>query len=498
MTNRKRWLSAGLSMLFALAFALVFYSFNTPLGPSVGSDNAIYLTMGTAMARGYAPYTEIFDHKGPLLFILQAIPQAIAGGYSTLAVFVQQVVFLFACLRVIDAIASRMGVRCTEAAQLTYIALLASLVGGGNLTEEYTNLFTLLGLYIILRVFDRPLEGRTGRSFFIPAAALGALTMLCLLTRANNALPVCGMIAALSIVLLAQRRFAALGWCALGMAAGCALTALPVVLWLWAHGALSQAFYGSIIHNMMYSETAGESRLLKLLTSSYGHYAIFMAAMTCLGALALLIRTRRIALPLAMAAGAAMGGLAAFISHKYYPHYLVLSAPASVMGMCALLAEIERPGGRRRLTGLAFVMLLCAARLAQRGSVTNAWRLSERVGAEEFDRQAQALYALVPEEERDRFMAYRVEPKWYVSAEALPCMRFYFLQETLAQADPAVMDEIVAEFESDPPKWLVIYYNREFGPPYDPRVAQIFEEDYEFVDAQGQYQLRRLKEADDE
>ena len=70
-----------------------------------------------------------------------------------------------------------------------------------------------------------------------------------------------------------------------------------------------------------------------------------------------------------------------------------------------------------------------------------------------------------------------------------------FLQETLADADPKVMDEIVAEFESDPPKWLVIYYNREFGPPYDARVAEIFETKYEFIDSRGTYQLKKLKEA---
>ena len=107
---------------------------------------------------------------------------------------------------------------------------------------------------------------------------------------------------------------------------------------------------------------------------------------------------------------------------------------------------------------------------------------------------AQALMAQVPQDERDRFMAYRVEPRWYVAAEALPCMRFYFLQEVLAQADPAVMDEIVQTFETDPPRWLVIYYNRAFNPPYDARVAAIFETNYEFVDAAGQYQLLRLKE----
>ena len=70
MTRKERMLRAALSAALAIGFGLIFYAFNTPLGPSIGSDNAIYLTMGTAIARGYAPYTEIFDHKGPLVFIL--------------------------------------------------------------------------------------------------------------------------------------------------------------------------------------------------------------------------------------------------------------------------------------------------------------------------------------------------------------------------------------------------------------------------------------------
>ena len=56
----------SVSFLLALLFSLIFYYFNTPIGPSIGSDNAMYLTMGTALSNGFAPYKEIFDHKGPL------------------------------------------------------------------------------------------------------------------------------------------------------------------------------------------------------------------------------------------------------------------------------------------------------------------------------------------------------------------------------------------------------------------------------------------------
>lgn len=481
------------ALLLAAAFSLVFYICNTPLGPAVGSDNAMYLTMGTALAQGYAPYTEIFDHKGPLLFVLQALPQILSGGYSTLSVFVQEVLFLWAGLLLLARMARRMGVRAVLV-QLVYLALCAPLADGGNLTEEYASLFTLAGLDIMLAVFGEGLSREREKRLFAPALCMGALAMLAFMTRANNALVLAGAVCGLALYLLATKRFAALGRCAGGFVLGCALAAAPFVIWLAAQGALEEAVYGSILHNMMYAETQGPSRLRMLLLDRYGHRAMFMAALACLGAACAAVRTRRYALPLAMVAGAACGGAAAFLSHKFYAHYLLLSAPMAALGAAQVLAFLRERFPRTLRTVSAGAAAACALVLAVCGVQAEALRRAGDASMQALTPQAQALYALVPEEERDSFMAYRVEPRWYVAAEALPCMRFYFLQEILADADPAVMDEIVATFESEPPRWVVLFYNRPFSPPYDARVQAILDTRYEFVAAQGEYQLLRLKE----
>lgn len=494
--TRKTCATLLTSLLLATAFSLVLYTFNSPLGPGIGSDNAIYLTMGTALAQGYVPYTQIFDHKGPLLFILEAIPQVFAGGYSTFAVWIMEVLFLWGCLLLTAHMTRRLGGNVLLM-QLVYLALCAPIVGGGNLSEEYTNLFTLAGLDVMLRAFsgDDGLGGADGRKLRLPATCMGALSMLCLLTRANNALALLGATAALALCLLIARRFAPLGACALFFLIGALISAFPVMLWLahYGQGVLSESIYGSIIHNLMYAETDGGSRIHMLLFSDYGHYALLIALLACAGAAAMYARTRRIAIPLAMVLGAAGAGAAAFVSHKYYQHYLMLGVPMAALGAAALTSLAGRFSASRQCAVLGAAALCCCAALAVTGQQANAQRSADHRAMQALIPDAQALYAQVPKEERGRFMAYRVEPKWYVAAQALPCMRFYFLQETLAQADPRVMDEIVATFEADPPLWLVIFYNREFGPPYDERVAEIFETCYEFVDAAGEYQLLHLK-----
>ena len=103
-----------LALALSGAFALVMCICNTPLGPSIGSDNAMYLTMGTALARGFAPYTQIFDHKGPLLFVLETLPQLFFGGYQTVTVFFMEWLFLFGCLTALRDLCVRLGVRAAR------------------------------------------------------------------------------------------------------------------------------------------------------------------------------------------------------------------------------------------------------------------------------------------------------------------------------------------------------------------------------------------------
>ena len=42
------------------------------------TDTNIYFTIGRGMTRGLMPYRDLFDHKGPLLFILYALGAAIS------------------------------------------------------------------------------------------------------------------------------------------------------------------------------------------------------------------------------------------------------------------------------------------------------------------------------------------------------------------------------------------------------------------------------------
>ena len=87
--------------------------------------------------------------------------------------------------------------------------------------------------------------------------------------------------------------------------------------------------------------------------------------------------------------------------------------PLAALGAVMLLGALP---ARRVVTGTAAAV--CCLALVAGGAAANARRLSDLAAQGTFAEDARTLYALVPEDERDSFMAYRVEPKWYVYAKA--------------------------------------------------------------------------------
>ena len=488
-----RWTSLVLSAFLALTAGLFLYSANTPLGPCYSSDNSIYMVMGTALANGFRPYLDIFDHKGPLLFVLQWIPQLFGGGFQTITVFIQEVFFLFLCLRMICAITRRFFSIPEWFPQIFYLAYLSSLVGEGNLSEEYCNFFIFVCIYCTLWFFSKPSQPR--HRLLICSCIVGACFTVCFLTRANNALPVAGLIVGIFIFLLFSARFPEIGICLVGFISGTLVILIPVFLWLHANNAVEASIQASIFHNLLYSGTTSEysiGRLRALLYEDYGHAALLFAFFSITGAVTCLFRRQYRGMPLAILLSAGCALIAGFISHKYYDHYLILGIPLAVTGNMLFLSLFKDKIKSR----LSVVLLIpCIIWLSSQCYLANQRRLDSNQGQAQFFADARHLSDQIPAQERHRVYPYRVEPKWYVAAHVLPCNRYFFLQETLADANPAVMDEIVESFHSTPPLWLIVYKkDRAFSPPYDSRIQEIIDSQYMEIDSAGSYRLMKYRQ----
>lgn len=486
----RRWFPAMFALLLSVGFGLIFLSSNSPLFRTYGSDSAIFLTIGKAIAQGKVPYIDVFDHKGPVIFWINALSQTIAAG--TQSAWILEILFLWASLMVTDQIARCLGMRQGWVLQLLYVAMMAVWIDGGNYTEEYCNLFTLLAFWFSFR-FARAGEERARWAF-----GLGAMFAHCAMVRLNNAIAASALTLAMAVALCQERDSKRLIRHALAWAAGVGAVALPCVVYFAAHGALGEFVYSAFLHNVAYVQVERYSRW-QLLNGPYGIFAVF-CAVASFAALMLYglpqWRNRRLRW---LCWGTVLGGMlclgSAFLSTKGYAHYLLSSIPCALIGMACALCAVGQRARWGKAAAFAAAMLACVT-LAYFGPrrVAEARALLARYPA--YDVQCKELVAMIPEEERDDVLGYRVEPKWYTASGIVPARRLFFLQEVLAQVEPALMEEFLQMFASNPPRWLVTYLHTPSLPPPDPRMEQVLTERYEVI-AQNDYnRLWRLRTED--
>ncbi len=489
--TKKLW-RAGIAAFLSITFGLLFLTSNSPLYRTYGGDSSIFVTLGRALLSGKVPYVDIFDHKGPMIFFINAFPQLFSR--TVTAVWVQEVVLLFFSLLLIARMTGRMELRFALPAQLVYLAFFGLLIDGGNYTEEYCNFFTLLGLSTCV---DYTFAKRDSASW-VYGLVLGLSFSLCFMTRVNNALGVSALTVVFALALGWQGDGKGLARNALSFLIGCVLVFGPILLYLGLHDALDAFYYAAFEHNLLYAGVEDYSRKRMLLSDPYGDHAMICAGLCALGAVCAALtdpknRSLRV-LCIAFVGFAAASAGSAFISHKGYLHYLLPGALSAVMGAMLLERAFEKES--RRAGGLAAAALCAYALSIGLPAQKSAARAAEEAEwtSEGFEEQSLELLSHVPVDERDDILGYRVEHKWYVVTDVVPARRIFFMQEILGQANPAIMDEVVEMMRTDPPKWLVMFYNRAFSPPYDARVVEIIEARYEQVATNDYNQLLRLKD----
>lgn len=93
-TSKIKWSHISIIAIFSL-ITITLISANSPLYPiNDNFDVNAYMTMGRGILKGYIPYKDLYDHKGPILFLLYTIAAAISSN-SYLGVYVLEIISTF-------------------------------------------------------------------------------------------------------------------------------------------------------------------------------------------------------------------------------------------------------------------------------------------------------------------------------------------------------------------------------------------------------------------
>lgn len=269
----------------ALAVVMAFFiaTNNSPLFLEIGADNAIFLTVGKAITQGWVPYVDIVENKGPVLFLLNALPQFFMDG--TLGVFIIEALMMVGATLLILNMARKLqgekkSALCAVAPVGAYFATLTNSINSGNFGEEYNLFLLVVGLWALVRA----LTGAKKRQWASPFL-MGLATATIALIKVSDAPASCVIILFYLIWMALEKRSFWKDFFA--FVAGAALISVPVFIYLGVNGAIGPMFEEYILSN--FSHVGGAEELgfveARLAMIAEGNYYVKMSVEPLYGTL---------------------------------------------------------------------------------------------------------------------------------------------------------------------------------------------------------------------
>jgi hypothetical protein len=338
VNKRKR---AYLEMLTAIVLsgATAFcFLLKSPLHPWIGSttgtDSSVFKTVVLMMEHGGMPYRDSFDHKGPLIYLINWLGNRISE-YK--GVWMLEFLFLLVTLLMLYKIA-RLVCQKISAAMTAFAALslLFPYFESGNFTEEYAMTFIAAALYIFLDYFIK--EHISRLRLVICGACLGGALLL----RPNMISVWVVMSIAVLIKSLREKHWKNLGKFIMWFALGIILVIAPILIWLGANRALEPFWQDYVVFNLKYTSKEGGSALFSTKWNSFFEFFNSTVFLLSFASLLFLRKSKNNFLNITYLLYLLITLLFLCVSGRTYAHYGMILIPAMAYPLALVFSEIEK------------------------------------------------------------------------------------------------------------------------------------------------------------
>ncbi len=232
---------------------MALFAQSNPFQTSFMGDSAVFVYVAKVILSGGMPYRDTFDHKGPLIYLFDALGLLIDNrvGIWIVEFTVIFITFLFAykiarflkCSQLLSCVVITIG-----------FFVLLYYFQGGNLTEEYASVFITVSLYYFLKfIINCNIKKH---QIILTGSCFAAVCML----RAN--MIACWLVLFMGILLKCfshkKYKLAArfIGWFVIGIL----LVFVPIIVWLCLNSSFGSFIDDYIIFNFIYSNTLALSK----------------------------------------------------------------------------------------------------------------------------------------------------------------------------------------------------------------------------------------------
>ena len=418
------------------------------------ADQATFTIMGKYwFVDGKLPYVDLFDHKGPVIFLLNGLGWSLTGNVYGISVI--QSLFLFAyCMAAYAALKRRHTPLFAGLGVLFSLVMLRTVYAGGNTVEEFGLPFQMLGL---MGLCEYARQDRAEHSL-LWAFLYGISIAFFILNRATDALCICSGCVVVLVCLLRAKAYRNILLNALVGLAGIVVTILPFVVYFAMHGALNAFWYGMIGYNIEYAGGNGSFWMIGMSIKEIIEVLIYcMPIFSAFAAgLALLVQRcfRRAALHIVLASVS----LYYLFTSRFYDHYVITYVPLFVAALSELdVCALAKKGRRMRILAAlaAAVWMLPSAALAIRMEWNT--RNDDKWHCVIEERPYDELMRAIPQQELGSTVLYNCVASIYLKYDFCPVYTYFALQDWQGAESEKLMSRIEEEIASCEAKWVMTH-----------------------------------------
>lgn len=418
-----------------------------------GTDSSVFQTVAMLMSEGLMPYRDIFDHKGPLLYIVNWLAMQISYWRGLWVVELITLTGTFWALYKTARIFCKNKHACLTV--LLVSTPLFQYFQGGNLTEEYAMLFIALALFIFSDYFVN--KRINCFRLFLCGFSFGAVMLL----RANMVSLWLVFCIAVFIETFLQHEIGKIWSFLLYFVLGAAAIMCPILIWLACNHAIIDFWYDYVVFNQIYMSDRGRTEFIDLY-HSFSYFFNNILMLMSITALIAFCREKRSLYHFSYIVYFFSTLFLIGISGRVYGHYGMVLIPV----LCYPIAIFLDAAERNAKTTSAITIYLVAV-LALPAWIYGMDRAVEcyagRRNVERTDVTGKVVSLVENISGEDDQIA--VWGNWniiYVLSHRKPASRYSYLFP-IADIDKEIYTEYFEELEKNTPKCIIIQPDTDLG-----------------------------------
>lgn len=259
-------------LVFSIMISFIFL-LSSPLHPwnsyDTEIDSSVFKTVAMMMRKGYLPYRDSFDHKGPLLYLINFLGDQFSSYRGVWIIeFIFMVITVIMLYKIARLVCTYIPTLITATVSLT---LLYSFFEGGNLVEEYAMCFIAISLFIFLDYLKNH-QVTPFRLIICGATFAGTL-----LLRPNMIAVWVVMCMAILLKVCLEKDWKHLRSFIFYFILGSTLVIVPIIVWLLLKNDFSYFWDAYIVFNFEYSSNASFKDIWYGFFSFFNHTIFYIA-----------------------------------------------------------------------------------------------------------------------------------------------------------------------------------------------------------------------------